>query len=184
MVKDASIPSPGVNWQTVADSIVARFGPRLSYLKAGHFSHDDSLRNQTILVIEPYIDWDHRNFTMEVERCAHQYIPALPRLSLAGQAILQVTTKICNTLLAATSVENSVAMKMLDDLMDYLAWTTWKRCTPGCRDDEICFTAIWPFGKPEDIETPLCVNATGFPERMGYWDDPFLRGWHSEQAFL
>jgi hypothetical protein len=172
MAMHTSTPSSGVNWQDVTDSIIGRFGPRLKYLKAGNFAHADSLHNQTILVIEPYVDWDHRNSTLELERCARHYIPETYRLPLAGQAILQVSRKICSTLLAASEpgIDDTTVMKMLDDLVNYLAWTSWKQCTPGCEDDEICWTAIWPFGEPHDIERPLCVNATGIGDRWGYWE--------------
>jgi hypothetical protein len=172
MARDTSHIASSTDWQAVVDIIIARFGPRLRYLKEGNFSHADALHNQTILVIQPYVDWDHRNLTLETERCATQYIPRTSNgLPLAGQVVLQVTRTICNTLLAASEdgVEYATAMKIIDELMEYLSWTTWKECTPGCQADEICFAPVWPWGKPGDIENPPCVTADGFVERWGYW---------------
>jgi hypothetical protein len=57
---------------------------------------------------------------------------------------------------------------MLDDLASWLAWTTWKQCK-GCKDDELCSVPIWPHGKEEDFDNPVCVNSTGLSESVGYW---------------
>ncbi|KAK5653789.1 hypothetical protein OQA88_7947 [Cercophora sp. LCS_1] len=65
------------------------------------------------------------------------------------------------------------------ELASELRWTTWKKCR-GCDPSEICFVAMWPFGRRLDHDSPSCVSEQVFEGeefwKDHYWDDFFLTG--------
>ncbi|KAH6603870.1 hypothetical protein Trco_007316 [Trichoderma cornu-damae] len=55
------------------------------------------------------------------------------------------------------------------NLMDELAWTTWKM-PPLCAEDEMLLTAMWPIGDRVDHFNPGCVSIEEVVgERRSYW---------------
>ncbi|KAK0653150.1 hypothetical protein B0T16DRAFT_427351 [Cercophora newfieldiana] len=52
---------------------------------------------------------------------------------------------------------------MVRNLTAELRWTTWKKCR-GCAANEVCFVAMWPFGRVSDHYEPSCFW------HDNYWD--------------
>ncbi|KAK0619579.1 hypothetical protein B0T14DRAFT_413491, partial [Immersiella caudata] len=48
-----------------------------------------------------------------------------------------------------------LARSAVKGLTEELRWTTWKKCR-GCAPDEICFVAMWPYGRIQDHYSPSC----------------------------
>ena len=180
----------GRNWQAIADTVVGR------YAKALHYLHTDAavriskeaVASYLRTLLEPFFSPSERNSTLEVERCTAQFVPPLPlspRISpgLAHRTLHSVTTHICSTLLdaydAATSITSRSlattsappyhALDLVDSLVAYLQWTTWKECGP-CADEEVCFIPMWPMGSLENHRNPQCVREDGVG--TGYWGLP------------
>ncbi|KAH9177287.1 hypothetical protein EDB89DRAFT_1533165 [Lactarius sanguifluus] len=50
--------------------------------------------------------------------------------------------------------------EQISELMAWLDWSVWVRCSPGCGLGEVCYIPSWPFpmgGDPYDM-TPRCVS--------------------------
>lgn len=61
------------------------------------------------------------------------------------------------------------AVSLIDELISYLQWTTWKECGT-CSDDEVCVVPIWPMGSLENHRAPRCTGEEeGIPR--GYWGE-------------
>ena len=170
----AELDTASVNWQAIADEIVERYAKRLQYLVSDAITNKKDLVADLDLLFRPFIDYDKRNVSDEIEGCALHFMPdpvsGPPKDSLAGRTIYAISHRICQTLRLAMDDETHVAaVGRLQQLIEYLAWTSWKYCDPSCGLDEICFTAIWPFGDIEDHYHPSCQNGTSMIRRHGYW---------------
>jgi hypothetical protein len=63
----------------------------------------------------------------------------------------------------------SHAVELIDDLVEFLSWTTWKDCG-ACADEEVCFIPIWPMGSQEDHAHPRCKREEDVEDGGGgYW---------------
>ncbi|PKS06175.1 hypothetical protein jhhlp_007492 [Lomentospora prolificans] len=133
-------------------------------------------------------------------RCAEHYL-RFPRESRAtwtkedemiDAAIQGVTARICDDFFTVRSlllqrntrqpqVSRVDALERARGIMRSLKrdldWAAWKKCA-GCKVNEICFVAMWPFGLVQDHYTPSCMNSTRLAERHGfgrrgegYWSD-------------
>ncbi|KAJ4290998.1 hypothetical protein N0V90_010194 [Kalmusia sp. IMI 367209] len=177
----------GRDWQAIADMVVKRYSASLHYLHT-----DASVRHSKEAfaaylntLLQPFVSPSARNTTLEIERCIAQFIPLLPvppsrSASLAHSTLHTVTFHICSTLLnafdasattlsrslAATSSPPYHALDLIDSLVGYLQWTTWKECGT-CADEEVCFIPIWPWGSLENHKTPRCIKEDGVGH--GYW---------------
>lgn len=149
--------SEAVNWQAIADMVIARYADRIEYLASGSLSTLSTLQAEISRALRPFIDYSARNSTSEIERCASQFLPdSTTSLSVAAQAMNQITHTLCASLTTASEqTDYTAALNQIKQLKDYLAWTTWKQCR-GCAADEICFLPIWPLGTAEDFEQPKC----------------------------
>lgn len=167
-----------VNWQVVADMVVARYSDRIEYLASGSLSTLSSLQAEVGRAIRPFIDYSARNSSAEIDRCASQFVPgtqALTSTSVASQAIREVTNTLCSSLVSAFAQTDHAAMlDQIKELKEYLAWTTWKQCR-GCAADEVCFLPIWPTGTAEDFVQPKCRSnvkmGPGHGSENRYWND-------------
>lgn len=176
----------GVNWQVVADMLVARWSDFLqSVLETDVSKTQKDLTANLGFMLRPFIDGADRNATEEAHRCSRQFLSvAIPYSSLSGehtsslaqQAVTGISLKICKTLVdthidTKSSLEQRVGA--IEELVEYLQWTSFKQCR-GCAIDEVCMTAIWPFGTEEDHYKPSCKNATGGAEdrNHSYWRGP------------
>ena len=167
-----------VNWQAIADMVVARYADRIEYLASGSLSTLSALQAEINRALRPFIDYSARNSTSEIERCASQFLPghvSTTSTNVAAQAIRQVTHTLCTTLTAVSEQSDyTTALNQIKQLKNYLAWTTWKQCR-GCAADEICFLPIWPVGTAEDFEQPKCRSdvslAPGHGDGDRYWND-------------
>ncbi len=148
---------PSANWQAVADMVVERYGTRLRFLVSGQASTLQQLQDEIEDIVTPFIDYDRRNASLEVERCSKQFIrSSISTTTTAGDAVLSVSRTVCETLLEALSyTEYDFVVDHIQSLMDYLAWTTWKDCS-GCGDHEICMIPMWPMGTVDDYNNPQC----------------------------
>ncbi|CAD0088901.1 unnamed protein product [Aureobasidium vineae] len=164
-----------VDWQAIADMIVARYADRIEYLASGSLTSLSTLQAEIERALRPFIDYSARNSSSEVERCASQFIPPTTSTNVAAQAIRHVTHTLCSSLMtAAEQTDYLTALSQITQLKEYLAWTTWKQCR-GCAADEICFLPIWPVGTAEDFEQPKCRSdvslAPGHGSGDRYWND-------------
>ncbi|KAL3463547.1 hypothetical protein BJX64DRAFT_298925 [Aspergillus heterothallicus] len=164
-----------VNWQFIADMIVARYGRFLQGLAHGqrhHTKHDDA--NHT-----PRVQIKHlmAGFGDDIEEsislCSTQFL-SMPtdNSPLAHKALYAISNKICSTL---TPLQSETVEKVVHDtvrgLMHDLDWTIWKECR-GCKGDEFCAIPIWPQGTQEDFEHPKCRKFDeGWSRENGYWGE-------------
>ncbi|KAL4960646.1 uncharacterized protein BDV14DRAFT_139376 [Aspergillus stella-maris] len=148
---------PLTDWQTIADMVVERYGARLRFLASGQASSLEHLQEEIEDIVTPFIDYDRRNRSLEVDRCSRQFVKrSTPVTSVAADAVLSVSRSVCATLLDALShTEYDTIVAQIQGLMDYLGWTTWKYCN-GCGDHEICMIPMWPMGTVDDYEHPRC----------------------------
>lgn len=159
------------DWQAVTDMVIERYAHELRYLASGELSTTEQLHAELETILSPFIDYGDRNSTLEVDRCSAQLLSARsPAHGVAAHAIRSVVRAICSTLLEAWGqTDYSLAVNQINDLMEYLSWTTWKRCS-GCGDHEICVIPIWPMGTVEDYEHPQCRDANQpYGEGSRYW---------------
>ena len=135
--------SQWTDWQAVADMIIARYSDTLYELAYSPFYYTKRHVEVEIgLLLRPFIDHDHRNTTLEIQRCATHFMPSNHTSSIASAAISSISDRICSTLFTAAEQQSLHAAKRnIQELIKYLAWTSWKECR-GCQRDEICFTAI------------------------------------------
>ncbi|OAG41486.1 SCY1-like protein [Fonsecaea monophora] len=167
--------SGAIDWQSVADMVIERYGKALQFLVSGALNTPDAFFQELSVLLQVFVDSDNRNMTAEMERCVRQFVPTTADVSasVAARAITSVTHDICSSLITAFDVKVAVAesVENLRQLMHYLGWSIWKKCG-DCPLDEICFIPMWPFGAVEDFEHPQCRSAKNVNGRMGYWGQP------------
>ncbi|KAK3319706.1 hypothetical protein B0T19DRAFT_432887 [Cercophora scortea] len=176
-----------VDWQGVADMIVARYADKLRHL-AGNVSHS-VMQGGLNSILNIYIDYsqEDKNLVGAIDRCTKHYISAVTphtqedHLILAG--IESVMTSICSALFNARKIviENTdadddafaTASAILQRLVDDLRWAKWKECGP-CAYDEVCLVAMWPYGDKMSHYQPSCRNNVSlrYEEKDHYWKDP------------
>ncbi|MCJ1358738.1 MAG: hypothetical protein MMC33_008738 [Icmadophila ericetorum] len=173
MHEDDHQPTPPqwTNWQAIADMIIARYSNTLHELASSPvYTCRKRLDLEITLSMRPFIDYDNRNTTLELHRCTSHFIPRNHTSSIASAAVTHISNRICSTFFFAGAATTTTldAQRSFQDLVAYLQWTSWKECR-GCKYDELCFTAIWPFGNMEDHVRPSCRNGTGMVYRRDYW---------------
>jgi hypothetical protein len=161
------------DWQAIADMVVTRYSKDLLYFVSGKIASLETLQDEIERVMSPYIDYNDRNDLVEAQRCATQFLPphSLDSEGLAAHSVYSVAHSICSKLLEAGNEKVfESALQILQDLVNYLDWTTWKECR-GCAVDELCVVPIWPMGTVEDYESPSCKNASNPYDQHGesYW---------------
>ena len=176
-----STETPKINWQSIADEIVERYGRKIPYLISQSLHNKTALAAEIEQILEPFIDYDSRDTTLEIQRCTNNFIPQIltvaQKQSLAAKSITVVSGRICSTLHSAMNNHTSYhdAVSQIQDLIDYLAWPIWKYCNPECKLDEVCMTAIWPFGSKEDHYHPSCHNWTTIQAGRSYWNEDWRK---------
>ncbi|RMZ89366.1 hypothetical protein DV736_g3409, partial [Chaetothyriales sp. CBS 134916] len=179
-------PRPPPNWQTITDYYTTRYARYLPYLISGKFNTTTKLREAITSIYRPYMNYMHHDRDDEIQRCTTAYIPhhllSIPahQQCLAHRTTLSVASDVCEVLWDAMNPSSESddttyhhRITAIQSLMKRLAWTDWKKCSqPACALDEVCFTAIWPFGSQQDHDRPTCKNATSLMDEdssMGYW---------------
>ncbi|GKZ20264.1 hypothetical protein AbraCBS73388_005533 [Aspergillus brasiliensis] len=164
-----------LNWQTVTDMVVERYAREIRYLASGELSTVEAIHAEIDTVLGPFVDYGDRDGEEEAERCSMQFIPGGKLADggdagVAATAVHSVTRKICATMVEAwQETDYNTIIGLFQDLMEYLAWTTWKQCS-GCADHEICVVPIWPMGTVEDYNHPQCHDASNpSSEGQRYW---------------
>ena len=170
MNNDYEPASQWTDWQAVADMIVTRYSDALHELAYSPFYESKRrLDLEITLLMRPFIDFDKRNTALEIQRCASHFIPLNYTSSIASTAVTYISDRICSTFFLAAAMQSlNEARRSFQDLVEYLKWTSWKECR-GCKHDELCFTAIWPYGNKEDHTNPSCKNGTEIMGRWDYW---------------
>lgn len=187
ILKSDGVVEEGRNWQALEDMVIERYSQALHHLHtdASVRRSKENFAAYLNTLLRPFISPSARNSTLEIERCVAQIVPPFPlpplsSASLAHTTLHQVTTRICSALvnaldastltlsrsLAATSSPPYHALDLIDKLVGYLQWTTWKECG-SCADEEVCFIPIWPMGSLENHKNPQCVKEAGVG--TGYW---------------
>ena len=163
---DASEPS--FNWQAVADMIVTRFSNALRYMASD--PGEEQFYDELAQLLSPFIDYGHRDTTLETSRCASQSIPVnAPKQGTAAEAVRSIVHDVCQTLVQAADADYQPAVHKIRELVKYLAWTTWKECI-GCKDNEVCVIPIWPMGSEGDYEHPTCRDMRDTKNSgVSYW---------------
>lgn len=179
LIMDHDTDEPSFNWQAVTDMVVERYAHTLkSLVSAEVTSNTEQLHTDLKKILDPFFDFGGWNITLETERCATQFIPfTAPTEGIAARAVRYITDSICQTLLEAfDEPDYDTAVAKIQDLVEYLAWTTWKECR-GCADNEVCVVPIWPLGILEDWEHPKCRDVRN-PQAEGvrYWGEKFIPG--------
>ena len=171
MVSGQQSTMPSVDWQATTDMVVARYSDRIALLAdPSRFDDVKSFKAEAERDLRPFIDYGDRNRTMEAARCASHFLPDAPEgdNSTAYWAVLNVTTILCRTLVAASDVDTLPhGLSMIRALKSWLGWTSWKRCR-GCGPDEVCFLPIWPQGSQADFDQPQCRSDIS-QAPSGYW---------------
>jgi hypothetical protein len=195
LASDSDKTSQSTKWQEVADLVVKRYSMALHNLATNRDLRDskEGFAEYLSALLRPFIDWTARNSTLEISRCGAQLVPRLPAPPalapfLAHRAVHAVNHEICFTLLSALdvtlqSMSHSLshgapptrALDLVDSLVDYLQWTTWKDCGT-CLDDEVCVIPIWPMGNFEDHAHPKCKTEGGVKGMGNYWGMRWGRG--------
>ncbi|GIZ41328.1 hypothetical protein CKM354_000463500 [Cercospora kikuchii] len=159
------------NWQAVTDLVVSRYSDRIQSLAEGNYSDENLFFRDLENAVRPFIDYGTRSLSDEIERCATQpFSPLpLPADNTAAKAIFQVTTRLCTSLFEALDVPFEDAQIALQELQDWLGWSTFKRCR-GCAVNEICFVPMWPRGTKDFHDQPRCI-AKAEEMGSGYWGD-------------
>lgn len=170
---------PSFDWQSVTDMVVQRYAHTLkSLVSADVTANTEQLHDDLKKMLDPFFDFGARNITAEAGRCATQFIPfTAPTQGVAANAVRSIADSVCFTLLEAfDEPDYHTAVSKIQDLIDYLAWTTWKECQ-GCADNEVCVIPIWPMGILEDWENPTCRDIRN-PQGDGveYWGWDFIPG--------
>ncbi|KAK3377109.1 hypothetical protein B0T24DRAFT_656797 [Lasiosphaeria ovina] len=149
-------PASSINWQGVADMIVARYADRLKSM-ADKTKSLGAIRGAINQLLNLHIDYPPEG---------KKEMGKEDRLILAG--IEHVTSSICSALFSVRKLV--VADPYADQVSLSAAWTRWKQC-PLCEYDEVCFVAMWPFGDRESHEQPSCRNSStiGGDRRGSYW---------------
>jgi hypothetical protein len=168
-----------VNWQSVADLIVARYGRFLQGLvhEKRHAHRNEHNKKPVPKPPQAQISGLMEGFGDDPEEsialCSTQFLPApTDRSPLAHQALYNISHKICSTLrLLQGEQGDEVVRDTVLDLMAYLDWTIWKECR-GCRGDEFCAIPIWPRGSKKDFEKPKCRKLEeGWGSVNDYWGE-------------
>ena len=182
---------PSIDWQGVVDMVVARYADNLKNM-AERVDTIESMRRTVNHLLDTVIDYaeDDPEFSKAKARCTHQYLytisPATQEDALIFAAVERVTSSICSTLfhvrrlvVESEQVDESslsAASDSLRSLIDKLRWTRWTRC-PQCDYDEVCYTAMYPWGDRASHRQPGCRNATSLGGYDNYW---FQCRWRSE----
>lgn len=161
------------DWQSVVDMIVSRYSIRLAYISSLAIDNTSTLHRQLDRYMRPFNDYKNRDPEAEIQWCTQEFIPIDWPQDTANQAVWTVSRRICSTISSlsyqASDVGLEAAVEQVNNLMEWLDWTTWKQCT-GCKADEVCVVPMWPWGALRDWEKPNCANRD--TSHMGYWDRP------------
>lgn len=171
-----------IDWQGVVDMIISRYSDRLMFLKSKDVTQKQILSElQSLLGM--FLDYPDPDTTTGENFCAVHYLqPVTPATSqdlLIHEALSTVTSRICKSLFEVrqllleaekdkiSAVEE--AKIKVGNLTDYLDWTTWLECGK-CDYDEVCYVAVWPWGRVQDHYNPGCLKYNETAGLRGYWE--------------
>ncbi|KAI0164143.1 hypothetical protein GGR57DRAFT_489772 [Xylariaceae sp. FL1272] len=171
-----------VDWQDVADIIVARYGDRLKYMAEGVDSLE-LMASEVAFLTTVFVDGeDMQNTEKAVDRCTGFYLGSVTPVTASDiliQAAFETTMHaICKALFdiqslivekqAASDTSLHAAVRIMKDLTEYLHWAHFKRCPP-CALNEVCAIPMWPFGTVEQYYNPRCSNGSDVGAGESYW---------------
>lgn len=196
-----------VDWQGVTDLITNRYFDRLQLMST---TPDPvlfmSLINQ---LTNTHIDYKSYSLETSILACmSHFLLPAQVHTAqdkLIYAAIEEVSSRICTTLMMVREdmksknwdcdtewkagrhcrpvgeIRYEKSLQMIRSLIDYLAWPETKLCRPSCPYNEVCFIAVFPWGRESDHYNPSCVNNTDIMNHVGLTQSYFFPQGHFEE---
>lgn len=166
--------APAVDWQAVTDMTTARYAERLRHLVQPGLSLTDA-RSILDVLLNLFIDYSEASPDLaraEAACVAHTVPPAAHPPTLGADELIRAGLEatagdLCTTLFQARAIvveaEATLPVPKVQDLiaalMGRLRWAEWSACR-GCQSNELCFVAMWPFGKAEHHRRPSCLNAS------------------------
>ncbi|KAH7039765.1 uncharacterized protein B0I36DRAFT_309245 [Microdochium trichocladiopsis] len=127
--KDSLLMPPSIDWQSISDMIVGRYGDRIRFM-AEEIDDLELMREEIVFLMTLFIDYSSSQPTQQepdmdaaIKRCTHFYIPDLAAISrsmhateadrLIHVAFTRVTGDICKTLIhmhtVITAADSSIA---------------------------------------------------------------------------
>jgi len=152
-----------------------------------------SVRSQLLAILAPYMSTSDvpRNpadlswLAPVVERCERTPATGITEESFTRQerlirnAVRETMHEICRRLAFmwsdALDIEGTSDSQTqlalghwkahISELMEWLDWSIWNRCRPGCATGDMCYISTWPHPFPEDDFdnlTPRCISQRFF----------------------
>jgi hypothetical protein len=173
---------PVVDWQGVVDIIVTRYSNRLQFI-AAETTFQREIISELHSTLDIYIDYNQPDLIASEYICTHHFLKSVilgtEQDHFIYEAVKAVTQKICGTLFSIRKMLLAAEKNKLDlavlaksavkDLIAELDWSTWLECGK-CGYGEVCYVAVWPWGRKEDHDRPSCVKYNETSGRNGYWD--------------
>lgn len=170
-----------IDWQGVVDMIISRYSDRLMFMKTKDVTQNQIL-SELHSTLDIFLEYPDPDIAAGENFCAAHYLQSVTLSTsqdhLTHEALLTVTSQICKTLFEVrqllleaekdkiSAIEE--AKTRIGQLTDYLGWSTWLECGK-CDYDEVCYLAIWPWGRVKDHYNPGCVRYNETDGLRGYW---------------
>ncbi|KAK4450257.1 hypothetical protein QBC34DRAFT_493943 [Podospora aff. communis PSN243] len=132
------------------------------------------------------VEWRRWSFTEEddmiyvaisrvMERICEVIFDVRDRLEEAGSGLRFKIATGGDVVFPERQTEETISLgrNAVKELTEDLRWSTWKRCR-GCAVDEICFIAMWPYGRTQDHYAPGCRKQELFGT-IEFWKDNYWR---------
>lgn len=163
------------DWQYVTDMMVQRYAHTLESVVSTDVTANTKQLHDDLKLLDPFFNFGGRNITAEAERRATQFIPfRAPTQGVAAHAVRSIAESVCFTLLEAfDEPDYHTAVSIIQDLINYLSWTTLKECQ-GCADNEVCVILIRPMGISENWGNPTFHDIKN--PGVEYWGWDFVPG--------
>ncbi|EYE96809.1 uncharacterized protein EURHEDRAFT_376094 [Aspergillus ruber CBS 135680] len=169
------------DWQYVTDMVVQKYAHTLESVVSADFTANTKQLHDGLRFLDPFFDLggrNIRNIRAEAERCATQFIPfTAATQGVAAHAVRSIADSVCFTLLEAfDEPDYHTAVSIIQDLINYLAWTTLKKMPGPCGQRILSDTylADGQFGKLGNLTCHDIKNPQG--NGVEYWGWDFIPG--------
>ncbi|KAK7014139.1 hypothetical protein VNI00_019377 [Paramarasmius palmivorus] len=157
----------GVDWQTLIKVVKDRYAERLELvrdlvnLNETTVKKAGDVQGQLTAMVAPYL-LASPNFNATYKLCAtthtryiRETLAMTPSEKLLLGAVEGTTKEICRSVIRMWSwgvdhddgdVEELLGAwkEEIERLMNWLDWSVWLKCRPGCNWDEMCYLPTWP----------------------------------------
>lgn len=159
------------DWQTTTDLFIFHYSDILQRLV--NFQAAEAFIEEIQSTLSSFIQDSHRGPVVNITTCASQYFPVHQHsLPVAAEAIMSVSTAICETLAHTRELGDgdlAASQGILHDLISRLDWNTWEKCDGKCARGEFCWTPVWPLGSAAERERPTCQSEVAVEFKDRYW---------------